>query len=270
LHQLAKWRAAGDRIILFVDHNKHMYNGPLGTALANTSGLALKEAILQHTGKRTGATFFRGSKPIDGLWVSSKIKIANVCVMPFGYGVGNHRMFVLDITLKSLIGKRPTKIVRPASRRLNSKIPHCIDAYNKSLEGNIVRHCLIKKLHEVHVSNLMQQEKTMRVGSIDKVGKEYMKHAEKVCRKIKCCRISFSPEASIWIRHAQVYYSLLKLHKGKIRNKDNLKQAARRCNIPNPLGLSIAKILLRVEECKRKCQFYQEHGKRFRAKHLTQ
>ncbi len=115
LHQLAKWRAAGDRIILFIDHNEHTYDGPLGRALANTSGLALKEAVLQHTGKRTGATFFRGSKPIDGLWVSSKIKIANVCVMPFGYGVGNHRMFVLDIMPKSLIGKRPTKIVRPAS-----------------------------------------------------------------------------------------------------------------------------------------------------------
>jgi hypothetical protein len=187
-----------------MDHNEHTYNWPLGRALANTSGLALKEAVLQHTGKRTGATFFRGSKPIDGLWVSSKIKIANVCIMPFGYGVGNHWMFVLDITLKSLIGKRPTKIVCPALRRLNSKIPHCIDAYNKSLEDNIVRHHLIKKLHEVHVSNLMQQEKTMRVGSIDKAGKEYMKHAEKVCRKIKCCRIPFSPEASIWIRRAQV------------------------------------------------------------------
>jgi hypothetical protein len=56
----------------------------------------------------------------------------------------------------------------------------------------------------------------------------------------------------------------------KIRNKGNLKWAARRCNIPNPLGLSIAEILLQVEECKRKCQFYQEHGKQFRAKHLTQ
>jgi hypothetical protein len=190
--------------------------------------------------------------------------------MPFGYGVGDHRMFVLDITLKSLIGKRPTKIVCPASRRLNSKIPHCINAYNNSLEDNIVRHCLIEKLHEVYMNNLMQQEKMMRVGSIDKASKEYMKHAKKVCRKIKCCWIPFSPKASIWIRRAQVYYSLLKLHKRKIRNKGNLKRVARRCNIPNPLGLSIAKILLQVEECKRECQFYQEHGKRFRAKHLTQ
>ncbi len=122
LHQLAKWRAAGDRIILFMDHNEHTYNGPLGRALADTSGLMLKEAVLQHTGKRTGATFFRRSKPIDRLWVSSKIEIANVCVMPFGYGVGNHWMFVLDITLESLIGKSPAKIVRPALHRLNSKI----------------------------------------------------------------------------------------------------------------------------------------------------
>jgi hypothetical protein len=97
-----------------MDHNEHRYNEPLDRALADTSGLALKEAVLQHTGKRTGATFFRGSEAIDGLWVSSKIEIANVCIMPFVYRVGDHWMFVLDIALKSLIGKNPTKIVRPA------------------------------------------------------------------------------------------------------------------------------------------------------------
>jgi hypothetical protein len=176
--------------------------------------------------------------------------------MPFGYGVGNHCLYVLDITLESLIGKRPTKIIRPASRRLYSKIPLCVDAYNKSLEDNIVRHRLIKKLHEVHVSNWTQQEKACRVCLIDRVGKEYMRHAKKVCRTIKCCRIPYSPEAPIWIRRAQVHYSLIKLHKGKIRNKGNLKWVARRCNISKPLGSSITKILLRVEECKRKCQFY--------------
>ncbi len=67
LQQLVKWWAAGDRIILFMDHNKHTYNRPLGRALADTSGLGLKEAVLHHTGTQTRATFFRGSKPIDGL-----------------------------------------------------------------------------------------------------------------------------------------------------------------------------------------------------------
>jgi hypothetical protein len=166
-----------------MDHNKHTYNGPLGRALAGTSGLGLRKAVLHHTGTRTGASFFRGSKPINGLWVSNNLNIANVCVMPFGYGVGNHRMFVLDVTLESLIGKTPTKIVRQALRRLNSKIPNCSAAYTKALEDNIVWICLIEKLYEVHTSNWSNEEKQCRVCMIDEVGKEYMQHANKVCRK---------------------------------------------------------------------------------------
>jgi hypothetical protein len=190
--------------------------------------------------------------------------------MPFGYGVSNHCIFVLDILLESLIGKQLTKIVRPASQRLNSKVPHCINAYNKSLESNIVQHHLIKMIHEVHVSNWTQEEKEHQVCNIDREGKKYMKNAEKVCRKIKCCWIPFSPEASIWISCAQVYYSLIRLHKGKIKNKGNLKRVARQCSISNPLGLSISKILQQVEECKCECQFYQEHGRQFRTKHLNE
>jgi hypothetical protein len=36
----------------------------------------------------------------------------------------------------------------------------------------------------------------------------------------------------------------------------------------NPLGMSIQEIALRLKECKKECLFYQEHGKRFRGKHL--
>jgi hypothetical protein len=31
----------------------------------------------------------------------------------------------------------------------------------------------------------------------------------------------------------------------------------------------VSKILLQVEECKRRCKFYHENGKRFRAKNLN-
>jgi hypothetical protein len=97
-----------------------------------------------------------------------------------------------------------------------------------------------------------------------------MRKAEKICRKIKCCRIAFSPEAAIWIRRVQVYSSLLRYHKGRIKNCGNMKCAARRCNIDNLLSLSIQEILLQLETCKKKCLFYKEHGKRFRRKHLEE
>ena len=103
----------------------------MGQALVDPDGLGLCKVMLHHTEIHTGATFFRGSKPIDGLWVTSDIDISNVCVMPFGYGVGDHHLFVLDVTIESLIGTRPPKIVRPASQRLNSNIPYCAEAYNR-------------------------------------------------------------------------------------------------------------------------------------------
>ncbi len=97
IKQLKKLWAAGEKIILFMDHIEHVIEGALGKALADRDGLDLQEAIIQHTDKSPGATFFRGSKPIDGLWVSSNIDISNACGMSFGYGVGDHRAFILDI-----------------------------------------------------------------------------------------------------------------------------------------------------------------------------
>ena len=47
--QLQKWREAGDKIILFMDHNEHVIEGNLGKALADRDGLDLWEAVLQHT-----------------------------------------------------------------------------------------------------------------------------------------------------------------------------------------------------------------------------
>ena len=212
-----------------MDHNEHVYNGMLGKALSDREGLNLREVILDITGVQTGATFFRGSHPIDGLWASADLDISNACVMPFGYGVGDHRAFILDIPLESLVGINPVRIVRPASRRLNSRIPGCGKAYIQSLESNIIQHRLIERLHEAHTGDYTAEERAKRVIIIDEEGKAYMRHAEKICRKIKSCRIPFLPEAALWIRRVQVYHSLLRYHKGRVKNRGNLKHAVRRC-----------------------------------------
>jgi hypothetical protein len=119
-------------------------------------------------------------------------------------------MFVLDITMESLIGKNPTKVVRPASYQLNSKMPQCGEAYIQSLEQSIVQHWLLERLHEVHRSSLSHKKKAEKLNAINQERRDYMIHAEKACRKIKSCRIPCSPEASIWIRRAQVYDSIIR------------------------------------------------------------
>ena len=129
-----------------MDHNKHVTNGPLGKDLRDKNGLDMREVIIQHTGASPGARFSPGSKTVDGMWVSGDLDISNACVMPFGYGVGDHRAFVLDIQLESMIGIDPVKIVRPVGRRLNSKLPGCCNAYTDSLKSNIPWHHLLERL----------------------------------------------------------------------------------------------------------------------------
>jgi hypothetical protein len=161
------------------------------------------------------------------------------------------------------------KIVRPASQRLNSQLPGYSKVYIDSLKSNIIQHHLLKRLYNTHTGGYSTEETARKVSIINEGGKAYMRCAEKICRKIKCCWIPFSPEASIWIRCIQVYYSLICFHKGKIKKSGSLKQAAQRCNIPDPLSLSIPEITICLEACKEKCAFYQEHGRRFCLKHLN-
>jgi hypothetical protein len=191
--QIKQWRAAEDWVILLMDHNKHMINGLLGKALADKERLDLREAIVQHTGASPGATFFRGSKPINRLWISGDLDISNACVMSFGYSIGNHHAFIHDIPIKSLLGVNPVKIVRLAGRQLNSRLPGYSKPYIHSLEANITQHRLLEQLFDVHPRKFSDKEQTRRVIIIDNKGKAYMRRAEKICRKIKCCRIPFSP-----------------------------------------------------------------------------
>ena len=142
--QLVEWRQQGDRLIVCLDANEDIYKKSIGKALTSPSGLAMTEVVGAFTGKRLGATHFRGSKPIDGIWATSDVTIASACVMPVGYGIGDHRLFVVDVLVNSLIGIDPIRVVRPQARRLNTRIPRTLQTYNNNLEQLVTRHRIVE------------------------------------------------------------------------------------------------------------------------------
>jgi hypothetical protein len=150
-----------------MDHNEHVINRLLGRELASKEELDLREAIVQHTGTSPEATFFHGSRPINGMWVSSNLKISNACVMPFGYSIGDHRVFILDIPIESLVGIDLVKIVRLAGRRFNSRLPGCSQLYKQSRK-NITQHRLLERMFKAHTGNYTDEERAQRVIIIDK------------------------------------------------------------------------------------------------------
>jgi len=54
--------------------------------LTELDGLGMKEVVGDFTARQLGATHFRGSEPIDGVWATGDITMTNVCVMPVRFG----------------------------------------------------------------------------------------------------------------------------------------------------------------------------------------
>jgi hypothetical protein len=146
LQQIRQWWAAGEHLVLCLDANENIYRAELGWQLMDLHSLDMKEVVRDFTGRQLGATFFRGSEPIDAIWATSDLEVAHACVMPVGYGVGDHSLFVVDFSTALMIGTCPPKIICPALRRLNTKIPECALQYSRALQKNILRHQLLERM----------------------------------------------------------------------------------------------------------------------------
>lgn len=116
--------------------NDDIYKGKIGNMLTDREDLNMREVVSKNTGRRLGATYFTGTKPIDGIWATKGLQVESASVMPVGFGVGDHRLFVIDLLTTLLVGHAPTKMVRPATRRLSTKIGQAARKYITNLEAN--------------------------------------------------------------------------------------------------------------------------------------
>jgi hypothetical protein len=95
-----------------MDAYEDIYKKSIGRTLTDREGLNMVEAVGEFTGKKIGPTFFWGSKPIDEIWTTTDVIVTHACIMPTGFGVGDHRLFVIDMQAASLIGEEPLKVQR--------------------------------------------------------------------------------------------------------------------------------------------------------------
>eukprot|EP00957_Ditylum_brightwellii_P175903 13394540-Ditylum_brightwellii.AAC.1 len=88
--------------------------------------------------------------------------------MPVGYGLGDHRCFVVDFTLSSIVGRSLVRVKKLKARKLNTKLPRVAEKYNKLLEANLRRHNVdedhraayfAKSKEEAHAAILCSEEK---------------------------------------------------------------------------------------------------------------
>ena len=125
--------------------------------------------------------------------------------MPAGYGIGDHRLFVINFSVADMIGTSHQKVAHLTSGQLNTKISRVAADYARILEGKVLSHQLIKRMGAAHRKSKSRASTRRRLNKLDKELGQYMRYVEKKCCKIKSGWIPFSPEMSLWIRRMQVY-----------------------------------------------------------------
>jgi len=129
---LLLWRQAGERLVVFIDANENMTNGPFHHMFVHPE-LGMREAVVhRHPDPRwpNTATYHKGDAlgkcPIDGVYATPDLPFDAASWLQFMPHLGDHRFAVLDINSEALVGDSLLKIVRPAARRLSCNIPAAV------------------------------------------------------------------------------------------------------------------------------------------------
>ncbi|KAL3776867.1 hypothetical protein ACHAWO_000595 [Cyclotella atomus] len=78
--QSTEWRNNGNHLVVCMDANENVYKKSIGEALTDVDGL---------------------------VWATPDVQVVGACVMSCGFGVGDHRLFEVDIKTESLVGAKP-------------------------------------------------------------------------------------------------------------------------------------------------------------------
>ncbi len=103
-NQITKWQEEGDRIILFMDVNKHPIEGKFSKRLATTNP-DMHKFSHKCWGPVAPYTHINGCQPIDGGYKSPKIEVFNLAMLNFKDSPGNHKSLIFDISTRSLLGE---------------------------------------------------------------------------------------------------------------------------------------------------------------------
>ena len=108
--QLKVWIKVKNRILLFIDVNEDLSNGPLSRSFKE---IKLRDLVNDRTHISGPNTHFTGKAQIDNTFASMDIDCAGARFLLFWVGIGDRRPLVIDISQHVLYGENLLRIVRP-------------------------------------------------------------------------------------------------------------------------------------------------------------
>ena len=190
---ISKWIKKGDKIILVIDVNEDVIDGPLNRMLYS---IGLHSAPRSKFGQRPPPTQHNGSKAIDDIYVSSDVRCNKTGYFAFGDGPGDHRGLFIDLHETQLFGDAIHAIHRLPARRLITSNHKVVEKFNKLYEGQILRNHIPQQLEYLHqiTTYPASPDQITLYNKLDNLQWQAFRYADKKCRKLRVGDVAFEPE----------------------------------------------------------------------------
>ena len=229
-------RSRHERVVLIIDANDDVRTSQLSQSLATHE---LREGITSHHSELTPpATHRRGSRPIDGIYLSPELHPLRAGFMGI-CSIGDHRPSYVDLSWENLLGEDVLQIPRPPARRLSTNIPSSVKKYNRLLEAFLGRYNIPARLEaleeEIGDQTSLTPAQQQTLNSLDCQISEGMRHAEKHCRKLAMGSLDFSPALMKAWDTKRLWKLVWERKQGLRRKRQAIRRLAKKLSIPSPL-----------------------------------
>ena len=266
---LRRWKSDGDEIILVGDFNENVYTGDLSAALSSED-IRMRELCRHITGSSLPPTHIRGSVAIDAVFATAGVSGESVALLPHRVGVGDHRVFIIDISSPSMIGDIFPRVLPASGRLLNCASDRIKGNYIRVLNQLTSRHALFRKLLFIDVDsdNIPSSQVHLRMNKLDLELEQYMKAAEKDCHKYKRTNIEWSPYAGVWLVRRWLLVRIQRYLSGRIKDPRNLFRDCKRSGVKDPRCISDDELRVEFFVCKQNLEHLSKHGPHYRRQFL--
>jgi hypothetical protein len=198
---LRQWKDAGDEIVLLGDFNENVYSGNLARFLSGDD-LRMHELCQRITGLPLPHTHIRGSVPIDAVFCTAGIDRVAIALLPSPFGIGDHRVFMVDVTSASMLGDIFPRVIPATGRLLNCASDRIKNNYTRVLNQLTDRHLLFRKLLYINrdSNSITYAQVQLCLNKFDHELEQFMKASKKDCHKYKRTNIEWSPYSGKWLQ----------------------------------------------------------------------
>jgi hypothetical protein len=208
---IKQWIETGDQIILGIDVNEDIRSGTFARWIHLECGL--QEITLRNFGPSLPNSYARGSRPIDGLFVSSSLI---KCTSSFTDIVCDHRMLWIDVPTDLALGYTPAAFASPSPKRQILQDPRVVKNYNKLLKSKLESNNVLSQIQalENSLQGSISTTQIQEYDLLDKLRIEATIAAEKGCQKLRMGAIPYSPNLALAGKKIRAWKLLLKKRSG--------------------------------------------------------